>query len=405
MSPPLRSVVVVGAGLAGTMASKTLRELDGEVRIDVLGEEPEPYYPRPNLIEFLSGRLPYERLFAFPGSWHERQRIGLHLGSRAARIQADAKTIETADGRTFPYDALLLATGCRAFMPPIAGAGLEGVFCLRTLGDALAILDRLRERTRVAVVGGGLLGLEIARALGARGAEVRVIEVFDRLLPRQLDDEGAAILKGQIERSGVAVRLGTVTERILGDDRVRGLRFKGGEEVEAELVIVAAGVKPDIELAVEAGLRTEKGIVVDDRLETSRPGIFAAGDAAEHGGRTYGIIPAAFEQSRAAAHNILGLDLPYRGTVPSTTLKVAGVHLTSVGLAVPEEDGLEVLTDKAPDEGLYKKIVLREGRLVGAIWMGTKKGASEIGRLVAAGKDVSGFKRELFKDDFDLTGI
>lgn len=397
--------VVVGNGLAGTLAAKTLRELDGGVDIEVIGEESHAYYPRPNLIEFLAGRLPYERLFAFPGTWAERQRIGLHLGVRVTKILTEEKAVVTDSGRIFPYDALLLASGARASVPPLRGGDRKGVFVLRTLDDALAILDYLEGRTRVAVIGGGLLGLEIARALRTRGAEVRVIEFFDRLLPRQLDATGAAILKDQIERTGIAVRLGTVTEEILGDGQVRGLRFKGGDEAEAEVVIIAAGVDPDLELAREAGLRVERGIVVDDRLGTSRPGIFAAGDVAEHRGRVYGIIPASFEQARAVAHNMLSMDLPYQGTVASNTLKVAGLYVTSAGLAVQEEQTSEVLTRQAPEEGLYKKIVLREGRIVGAIWMGTKKGAAEIGRLVAGKKDVSTVKYDLFEESFDFNGI
>lgn len=397
--------VIIGNGLAGTLAAKTLRELDSDVTIDVFGEETHPYYPRPNLIEFLAGRLPYERLFAFPQGWVERQRIGLHLGVKVSRIRADEKAIETDSGRTVPFDALLMANGARASIPSLRGSGRKGVFVLRTLDDALAILGRLEGRTKVAVIGGGLLGLEIARALRTRGTEVRVVEFLDRLLPRQLDETGAGILKDQIERTGITVLLGTVTEEILGDAEVRGLRFEGGEEVEAEVVVVAAGVKPDVGLAGTAGLRVERGIVVDDRLRTNRPGVFAAGDVAEHRGRVYGMIPASFEQCRAAAQNMLGRDLPYEGTVPSATLKVVGLDVTSAGIAVPECSGYDVVTRQVPEDGLYKKIVLREGRLVGAIWMGTKTGAAEICRLVALNKDVSGRENELLEGGFDFSGI
>jgi len=395
-------IVIVGNGLAGTLAAKTVRELDQEAGIEIFGEEKYAYYPRPNLIEFLAGRLPYEKLFAFPENWNVRQRIGLHFGERVARIRPDERKIETESGGAFAYDALLLASGARAVVPPLTGSGLKGVFVLRTLDDALAILDHLRTHAHVAVLGGGLLGLEIARAVRGRGASVCVVEFFDRLLPRQLDPAAAGILKHQIEKTGISVRVGAVSREILGAAEVRGIRFESGDEVEADLVVIAAGVKPELALAKDAGLTAERGIVVDDRLRTSRPEIFAAGDVAEHRGRVYGIIPASFEQARAAAHNMLGMDLPYAGTVPSNTLKVAGLYVTSAGEVNPEARGHEVLVRSVPEDGLYKKIVLKEGRLVGAIWMGTKKGASEIGRLVALKKDVESRKGDLLEDTFDF---
>jgi nitrite reductase (NADH) large subunit len=399
------NVVIVGSGLAGTLAAKTLRELDPEVRIELFGEERHPYYPRPNLIEFLAGRLPYEKLFAFPTGWAERQRIGLHLGDPVSRIRPAERTIETAAGGARPYDVLLLATGARPALPPIVGTGLNGVFVLRTLEDTQAILDHLRNHRRATVLGGGLLGLEIARAIRGRGAEVQVFEVFDRLLPRQLDPAGAAILKAQIEKTGISVRLGTATKEILGNGRVRGLRLESGDEVETDAVVVAAGVKPEIGLARDAGLAVGRGVVVDELMHTSDPWIFAAGDVAEHRGTVYGIIPAAFEQARAAARNMLGQEMPYAGTVPSNTLKVAGLHVTSVGDFGGEGQGLESLVQAVPEQGLYKKIVLQGGRLVGAIWMGTIKGASEVSRLVALNKDVGWRKADLLEETFDFTEI
>jgi len=395
-------IVIVGNGLAGTLAAKTVRELDQEAGIEIFGEEKYAYYPRPNLIEFLAGRLPYEKLFAFPEIWNTRQRIGLHFGERVAKIRPDERTVETGTGGIFPYDALLLASGARAAVPPLKGSGLKGVFVLRTLDDALAILDHLRTHAHVAVLGGGLLGLEIARAIRGRGAEVSVVEFFDRLLPRQLDPAAAGILKRQIEKTGISVRLGAVTREILGAAEVRGIRFESGDEVEADLVVMATGVKPELVLAKDAGLSIDRGIVVDDHLRTSRPEIFAAGDVAEHQGRIYGIIPASFEQARAAAHNMLGMDMPYSGTVPSNTLKVAGLYVTSAGEVNPEARGYEVLVRSIPEDGLYKKIVLKEGRLVGAIWMGTKKGVLEVGRLVALKKDVESRKGDLLEDTFDF---
>ena len=399
------NILIAGGGLAGTLAAKALRELDPEVGITVLAEERQPYYPRPNLIEFLAGRLPYEKVFAFPEGWAERQRIRLRLGETVARLHPAGRTVETAAGEVLPYDALLLATGARASLPPVPGTDRKGVFVLRTLDDALALADHLQDHRRTVVLGGGLLGLEIARAVRSRGGEVRIVEFFDRLLPRQLDPAAAAILKVQFERLGVAVVLGAVTKEILGDGAVRGLRLEGGDEIEADGVVVAAGIRPEIGPAKEAGLLVGRGIVVDDRMRTSDPAIYAAGDAAEHRGRVYGIIPAAFDQARAAARNMLGQDLPYAGTVPSNTLKVAGLAVTSVGEFGAEGPDVESLVRSDPDRGVYKKIVLRDGRAVGAIWMGTSKGALDVARLVALGKAVDARKADLLEDSFDLSEL
>jgi NAD(P)H-nitrite reductase large subunit len=399
------NVLIIGNGMAGTLAAKTLRELDPNVGIEVLGEERHAYYPRPNLIEFLAGRMPLDRVFAFPAGWADRQAISLRLGEKVTRLRPADRMVETAGGATLSYDALLIATGARAALPPVPGIDRRGVFVLRTLDDAHELIAWLETRRRVAVLGGGLLGLEIARALRGRGAEVQVVEFFDRLLPRQLDPAAAAILRGQIEKAGIGVRLRTTATEILGDEAVRGLRLGTGETLEADAVVVAAGIKPETGLAAGAGLTAGRGIVVDDRLRTSAPGIFAAGDVAEHQGRIYGIIPAAFEQARAAAANMLGQDRPYVGTVPFNTLKVAGLYLTSAGEIDAEGPGFESLVRSGPEAGLYKKIVLHEGRLAGAIWMGTKRGAAEISRLVAVKRDVTSIKKALLEDDFDFTEL
>jgi nitrite reductase (NADH) large subunit len=397
--------VIIGTGLAGTMAAKTLRELDPDIEIEVFGEEKYPYYPRPNLIEFLAGRLPFDKLFAFPPDWNSRQRIQIFPGEKIVGIGPAEKKIELASGGKRPYDVLLLANGGRAAVPPVRGSDRKGVFVVRTIDDALAVMEHIRSHPRTAILGGGLLGLEIARALKSAGAEVRVVEVFDRLLPRHLDAAAAAILKAKIEKMGIEARLGTVTEEIRGGREVKGLRFQGGDEVDVETVIIAAGVKPDIGPAREAGLAANRGIIADDLLRSSAPHIFVAGDAVEHRGTTYGIIPASFEQSRTAAYNMLGIEKPYSGTVPSNTLKVAGLSVASFGLVNPDGSGYEVLAREIPEEGVYKKIILKDGLLVGAIWLGTKKGLAEVGRLVSLNKNVDARKGDLLEDTFDWSGV
>jgi len=255
----------------------------------------------------------------------------------------------------------------------------------------------------VAVLGGGLLGLEIARAIKSRGADVDVLEFFDRLLPLHLDAYGATLLKDQIERSGIRVSLGVVTQEILGEGKVSGLGLKSGAKISANMVIIAAGVRPNLGLVREAGLAFDRGVVVDDWLRTSQPRIFAAGDGIQHKGRTYGIIPASFDQARTAAYNILGQEKKYEGTIPWNTLKVAGLYVTSVGQVNPEGGGFQEIRKHKKEEGLYKKIVLQDGALVGAIWMGTKKGVNEITRAVDSKIKVNQWINSLLEDAFDFS--
>jgi len=395
--------VIIGNGLAGTMAAKTLRELDPEVEIVVFAEEKYSYYPRPNLIEYISGKLPYERIFAFTGDWHVRQKIDIRLGTAVRKIRSESREVELDDDRRESYDVLLIANGALSFVPPIKGTDKRGVFTLRTLDDAQAVIEYLKDHHQVVIIGGGLLGLEIARAIRLRGAEVEVVEFFDRLLPRQLDTQGAALLRSQVEALGIRVRLGVTTEEVLGQNEVAGIRLKGGEVVGADMAVVAAGVRPNLSLPHDAGLATDKGLVVDDRMQTSHPQIFAAGDGVQHRGKLYGIIPASFEQARAAAYNMLGQEKLYQGTMPSTTLKVVGLYVTSLGLANPEGQGYEEIRKFSKEEGIYKKIVLQDGALVGAIWMGTKKGVSEIARAVTAKTKVNQWINTLLEDSFDFS--
>ena len=396
-------VLVVGNGLAGTIASKTLRELNSATDIAIYAEENYLYYPRPNLIGFLAGNTSQGNLFAFTEDWFDEHNISIHLGQPIKKIHPESKQVELDGGKKESFDFLLLANGASSWVPPIKGAGKKGVFTLRTLDDASSIIEWIKDYPDVVIIGGGLLGLEIARAIRTRGASVQVVEFFPRLLPRQLDTEGASVLQSKIENMGIKVRLGIVTEEILGRGRIQGLRFKGGEEMEAQAAIVAAGVRPNIHLAADAGLRTDKGIIVDDFLRTSHTDIFATGDNVQHRDKIYGIIPASFNQARTVAFNIAGQEKKYTGTIPSNTLKVVGVDLTSIGLVTPEEGTTDEFRKVIKEKGIYKKIVIQNGKLIGAIWMGTKQNINEINRIILQQIDVAKWKESLMEEEFDFS--
>jgi len=396
-------VIIIGNGLGGAIAAKTLREIDPEVEIDIFAEEKYHYYPRPNLIEFVAGDLPMEKIFAYSEEWYDQQKIEIHLNQPIKKLIPDSQEIEIDGRKREKYDALLLAAGSFPFVPPFKGAEKQGVFTLRTLEDALDILEYQKNHNKVAVIGGGLLGLEIARALNLRGASIEVVEFYEQLLPRQLDIQGSSLLKTEIEKMGLKIHLGLATEEILGQDEMKGLKFKGGEKLEADMAIVAAGIKPEIKLGKEAGLETDRGLIVNDFLQSSDPKIFAAGDILQHRGKIYGIIPATFAQARLAASNILGDKKKYEGTVPWNTLKVAGLFLTSIGLINPEDENQEEIREEKREEGIYKKIILQAGVIIGALWVGTKNGVDHISRAISEKKNIEKWKDSILKDDFDFS--
>lgn len=392
--------VIVGNGAAAVLAAETLLREAPAGHIEIYGEEPYLAYRRPQLPEYLAGGVQVERMLIHPAAWYEERGVAVHRGVRVEALDPAAGMIYLADGRSVPYDRLLLATGSSAFIPPIVGADLPGVFSLRTLDDARRIREYAQGRRQAVVIGGGLLGLEAARGLRALGLEVTVLEVYGWLLPRQLDRPGAEVLSGLIEGLGIHILTGAAAECIAAEGNVSSLRLQDGRELAADLILISAGVRPRVELAQHAGLAVNRGVVVDEHLRTSAESIYAAGDVAEFQGRCYGILPAVWEQAPIAAANMAGREALYRGTTPSTTLKVVGVDLTSIGEVNPEGEGFAELRRVEPAAGRYTKLVLRQGRLVGAILLGDRRRVRLFERLVKEKADVSTYAERLLDPGF-----
>jgi nitrite reductase (NADH) large subunit len=278
----------------------------------------------------------------FSEEWYKNRGINVQLGKKVLRIQTELKELLLDDQSIVTYDKLLLANGGHSFIPPIKGAEKTGVFTLRTIRDALTIKAFTKKTKKAIVIGGGLLGLEFASSLRNLGQQATVVEIFPRLLPRQLDQDGATILKNRITSRGIDIVLGAKTVEILGKNTVSGILLDSGKEISGNLILISAGMRSNTKLALEAGIKVNRGIVVDGRLRTSTKDVYAIGDVAEFEGTVYGIIPAALEQARIAAANILGTEHNvYAGTIPSNTLKVFDVDLISVGLVNPEEPKYE----------------------------------------------------------------
>lgn len=381
-------VVIIGNGVAGVQVAKELRAREpdaAKVSILILARERHHYYSRIRLPEAFDPAGPSaEGLALYKPSWYAERSIELRLDANVAAIDRAAHSVLLDTGAQLPYDALVIATGSSPARPELPGVYLPGVSAVREFDDALTVRASVSAKPEAAVViGGGLLGLEAARHLGLSGVgKVSVLEAAPRLLPRQLDAEGASILASALAGLGIETRVAVKVAGFGGKARVESVALEGGESLAAGTVIISMGVRPRIGLAQAAGLKTGRGIVVDDFLRTNDPSIYALGDCAEYKGAVWGIIPAAMDEAPCCAAAILGdASRPYAGTLPANSLKVAGVELASFGAAAEPPAGAEILRGKT-GEGRYEKYVLSEGKLSGAIVMGSKEKARKVQALV-----------------------
>ncbi|MDX9835630.1 MAG: FAD-dependent oxidoreductase [Desulfobulbus sp.] len=381
----MKRYVIIGNGAAANSAAETIRKHDQTGSIVLFSREPHEFYYTPALPELISGEKNVQGLTIHGSQWYAQREIDVRLGCPVRAIDSGRRTISPAQGDSVSYDALLLATGGKAFVPSIPGADFPGVFTMRTLDDAVRIRQAMSTGRRVALIGGGLLGLEAGNGLSKAGARVEVVEVFPRLLPRQTDPEGARMLQNMLEKMGFGFHLGGKTRKIVKAGRVLEVHLENGTVLEAEAVLLSAGVRPELELASQLGLAVDKAVKVDDRMQTSLPGVYAAGDVCEHRGRYYGIWPAAVEQGRVAGSNMAGRPMEYGGTVRANSLKVAGIDLTAFGEI--DTDGLHtahILIDS--EKSIYRKLVHDQNQILGGIFLGDPQGAAAAMKAMKSGK-------------------
>ena len=385
-------LVVIGNGMAGARTVEEILERSGPGRlaITMFGDEPYGNYNRILLSNVLSGAEDEAGIFLNSMSWYTDNGIELRAGVRVARIDNFAKVVHADDGSVTPYDKLVIATGSRPFVPSIdgmhePGRGFsQGVFTFRTLDDTRQMVRYAADRERAVVIGGGLLGLEAARGLQVHGIHVTLVHAASHLMNAQLDAQGGAILKRSVERLGITVELNARTEAILGDDEVTGVRFADGATIACDMVVVAAGIRPCTELALLSGLPVERAIVVDDQLRVlDEPDIYAVGECVQHRGRTYGLVAPLWEQAKVLADHITGKNTKaaYHGSRIATKLKVAGVDVAAMGITAPEREDDEFVVFSEPGRGVYKSVIIRNDRLVGATLLGD---VSKVGFLMQA---------------------
>jgi nitrite reductase (NADH) large subunit len=394
-------VVVLGGNIAGSNAAEIIKKEDPKVEVEIFGEESYFNYSRVKLPAFLCGRVQEDELVTCNAQWYRSRKIKFNKNYRATQIIPEEKRVLFENGKETTYDKLLLCIGSTSNVLPIPVANRKGVFTLKTLDDALKIQAYAKTKKTAIVIGGGLLGLEIAKGLTDLKLDVTVLEFFPRLLPRQLDVEGAEMLEAILGDFGIKVGLKASAKEITGEDELV-VKLADGREFNSGLIVMAAGVKPNTELARKSGINVNKGILVNNKMQTNLTDIYAAGDCAEYNGMVWGIVPVAFEQSKIAALNIIGKDTDYSDVVPSNTLKIIGVDLTSIGRVTPEEKLPEELKFVDKEKRIYKKIVIDGNHLAGAILLGDRTNQTTMMKLIKEKIDVSPFKTKILDAKFDL---
>jgi nitrite reductase (NADH) large subunit len=382
--------------MAGVGCVEQILKHSTKFEITIFGEETHVNYNRILLSSVLAGEKAADDIALNSLEWYKQNQIELRLGVRITDINADQKTITGDDGSVTPFDKLLLATGSNPLIPPMEGVKKDGVYVFRNLDDTRALLDRARKGLKAVVIGGGLLGLEAARGLQVQGCDVTVVHLMDRLMERQLDLTGGGYLKSKMECLGMKVFLEKNTTAILGNGKVEGLAFKDNSSIEAEIVVIAAGIRPNVELGRKAGLQVNRAIVVNDFMETSHPDIFAVGECVEHNGICYGLVAPLLEQGKVLAATISGNKGPrYEGSVTAAKLKIMGVDVFSAGDFSESAPGTDLVRYEDAALGIYKKLTLRDGKLVGAILVGDTADSHRYMDWLRTQTDLSSQRRQL----------
>ncbi len=391
-----QDLVVIGNGMAGMRTVEELLKIAPDYyNITVFGAEPYGNYNRIMLSPLLAGEKEIDEIMINSPEWYEQNDITLYSGDPVERIDRQRRIVYSKSGHEIPYDRLLMATGSRPFMLPIDGKNLPGVITFRDIHDVETMLDVSRQHEKAVVIGGGLLGLEAANGLHKQGMDVTVVHLLDTLMERQLDDVAGRLLQQSLEQRGLRFRMQAKTEAILGKDHVTGVRFADGSEVKADLVVMAVGIKPNIELAQSCGLYCERGILVNDTMQTYDPRIYSVGECVQHRQQTYGLVAPLWEQARVCATHLANVGSGrYVGSETSTKLKVTGIDLFSAGDIIGD-DKSEDIVFQDPRRGVYKRLVLQDNTIKGAVLYGDTADGSWYFDLMRQRTDVGGIRDRL----------
>jgi NAD(P)H-nitrite reductase large subunit len=401
--------VIIGGSAAGVAAAETLRKHSKDAEITVISDEAFPLYSRCLLTYLIAGSIDEDKLYFKDKDFYKENNIKTHLGEKAVSINAGKKEVSLEKGSKISYDKLLIATGASAKSVDVAGVDKKGVFTVRNIDDARAILAMMDNVKEIAVLGGGLIGLRDAYALRQRKKEVAVVVKSPQVLSQMVDKEAAEIIAGVLQKNGVKIMTGVAAKEILGKESVEGITLDNGSKLNCQMIIIGKGVKANTELASSCGLKVEDGIVVDEHLRTSDKDIFAAGDCAQTldiargEQRINALWPCAVEQGEAAALNMLGKRTVYDGSLSMNSVDFFGLPSISMGITKPKEAGYEIISKTA--NNLYKKFVLKGNRIVGMVLVGDIKPAGIVSALIKNKIDVSSIKDLLLDDNFDYAKV
>ena len=399
-----KRLVMIGNGMAGMKAIEEILEANPDLfEITVFGGERYPNYNRVLLSSVLAGDMGVEDIILNEEGWYEENNITLHLSTMIKEINRVKKVVISEGGLEAPYDSLIIATGSTPFMMPVPGSDMDGVVTFRDIDDCREMIKDSGSFSRAAVIGGGLLGLEAAKGLINLGMDVTVIHDQESIMNMQLDTTASGMLRAELEDQGISFKTGTLTSEIYGSGRVEGLRFSGGGSLECDLVVMAAGIRPNKMLAEGCGLLCNRGVLVNDYMQTvTDPSIFSVGECVEHRGATYGLVAPLFEQAKVLAYHIVGQGLrSYGGSVTSTKLKVSGVDVFSAGEFETDESS-DVIEYMDRVGGVYKKIVLEDNSIKGAVIFGDTSDGPRFFQMMLDGTDVGSKRGTLLFGDTRL---
>ncbi len=409
----MENYVIIGNSVAAIAAIEAIRKKDQKGTITVISDEPYLAYSRPLTSYYIEGKVDEDQMLYRPKDFYEKKKVKTILGIEATKVDPKIKKVFLKNGQEISYTKLLVSTGGLPFFPPTKGIDLDGIFAFRTLDDAKKIAERAKETKRAVMIGGGFISLKAAHALRELGLEISVVELMDRVMGIALDNQGAEIIQKSLEENGIEILTKHTVSEIIGNKagKVEAVILDDGRRIDCEMVVVAVGVRPNFKLLDGSGVKTNKGIVVNDKVETNVSDIYAAGDVAEaydflyKENRLNPIWPNAYEQGFVAGTNMAGGSRKYSGGMGMNSVEFYGIPSISMGITSPEGEGYEILIKHLPDKNIYKKLVLKDNVIIGAIFVGDIDRAGIINGLIKEQALVKDYKADILEDSFGFVSF